>query len=121
MIPGQNLLLMASRVIGLQSITYKRFIKREVNDIGLDVPTYDTGVTVKASVQPLSRSVYEQFGLDLQKNYITIYTAKNMVDLKRDNSSDIITFNGASYQLPSNQGDWFAVDGWNSYLAVKID
>jgi hypothetical protein len=111
---------MASSIIGLQSVTWKKYVSRTINDVGKYVSVYDAGTTIKASVQPVSRSVYEQNGLDLQKNYINIYTAEPMVDLKRDHSSDRILYNGGTYQLPSNQGDWFAVDGWNAYLAVQI-
>lgn len=121
MIPGQNLLKMAAQVIGLQTIIWKPFVSRTISDVGIDVPVYGADVSVKASVQPLSRSVYEQYGLDLQKNYMTIYTATNMIDVNRDHASDRIIYGGKTYQLPSNQGDWYAVDGWNSYLAVRID
>lgn len=121
MVPGQNLLAIASRVIGLQTITYKQYLSGTINNVGIRVPTYAADVSVKASVQPVPRSVYEQYGLDLQKSYITIFTSTAMVDLKRDYASDRIGYNGGTYQLPSNQGDWHSVDGWNSYLAVKID
>jgi hypothetical protein len=121
MIPGQNIFKMASMAIGLQTVTWKKFVSRSISDVGIDIPVYDNGTIIKASIQPVSRSVYEQNGLDLQKNYVTIFTSHELIDVQRDHSSDRIIYNGSTFQLLANQGDWFTVDGWNNYLAVRID
>ena len=121
MIPGQNIFRIASSAIGLQSVVWKKYTGRTISDVGIETATYDAGTTIQASVQLVSRSVYEQFGLDLQRNYVMVYTASDMGDLERGISPDIITWGGSTYQIESNQSDWYMVDGWNGYLAVKID
>lgn len=121
MIPGQNLFHLASSVIGLQQAIWKQYTGRTISDVGIETSAYTAGTPISASVQNVSRSVYEQFGLDLQKNYVMVYTDTDMGDLERGISPDLIVWNGGNYQLESNQSDWYMVDGWNGYLAVKID
>lgn len=118
-IPGQNLLNMALTVIAKQTITYYRFASRALNDIGQDVTTYQDPIFIVGSFQPVPRTLYEQYGLDLQKDYFTFYTSTDNYDVRRNVSGDQIAFNGDRYQCESNN-EWFALDGWNGILCVKI-
>lgn len=116
----KNLMKMASTVIPLQTMTYTPYDSRTINDVGLEVTTYGTTQTLKASIQAVSRTTYEALGLDFQKKYVSVFIEKNLIDLDRGVSGDKFTYNGETYQVES-ETDWVSVDGWTSLLAVRID
>lgn len=120
MIPGQNLLTMALTVIASQTITYYRFTGRALNNVGQDVASYATSAQIKGSFQPVPKTLYESYGLDLQKTYFTFYTSSDLIDVQRDVSGDQIVFNSLRYQCESSN-DWFSLDGWKGVLCVLID
>lgn len=118
-IPGINIFRIASRVIKPTKVQYMRYLGRTLNAARQYVPQYDTSVYIMASVQPVDRSVYALYGLDVQKNYITVFAAVDTIDIQRDTSSDIFVWNGAQWQIDS-KNDWVAQDGWMSCKAVKL-
>jgi len=117
--PGSNTLRMALSIQGKQAISYRSFLSRSVNANGNYVSAFNDPVTIYGSVQPLQRSLYQQLGLDFQKNYVTLYVTKSVADVKRGTSGDQFDFNGRTWQLLSNL-DWFAVDGWSGVLCVEV-
>jgi hypothetical protein len=118
-IPGQNILNMALTLIARQTISYYKDAGRQPNVVGQYVTYYFPPVAIVGSFQPVPRRLYEQYGLDLQKNYFTFYTSNNLEDISRDVSGDQIVFNNRRYQCESNN-DWFALDGWKGVLCVEI-
>lgn len=119
MIPGQDLLNMALTVIAKQPMLYYHALGRIQNSIGQDITQYGQSVTIYGSWQPVPRSLYEQFGLDFQKDYFRLYTSNNVIDVGRDVSGDQVVFNGERYQCESNT-KWFELDGWNGILCVHV-
>jgi hypothetical protein len=119
MIPGQNLLNMSLTIIAKQALTYYRFSGRQLNAIGQDITVYNSPITVYGSWQPVPRILYEQYGLDFQKDYFVFYTSNNVIDVGRDVSGDQLAFNGQRYQCESNTA-WFRLDGWKGVLCVHV-
>ncbi len=119
MIPNANILKMAMSVIARQSFVYYAFNGREVNDIGLDIATYLSPQTLYGSIQAVPQNVYQQYGLDFQRNYIMIYIEKDLLDIRRDVSGDKVVFASNEFQCVSKT-DWFPIDGWVSMLAVEV-
>lgn len=118
-IPGQNLLNMALTVIAKQPMRYYRALGRTLNSVGQDITQYAPVQTIYGSWQPVPRRLYEQFGLDLQKDYFILYTSNNVIDITRDVSGDQLAFDGQRYQCESNT-EWFHLDGWNGILCVHL-
>jgi hypothetical protein len=118
-IPGQNLLNMALTIIARQALNYYRFAGRSLNSVGQDVTVYEPVTVIYGSFQPVPRNLYQQYGLDLQKDYYVYYTSTNNWDVQRDVSGDQIAFNGKRYQCESNTA-WYALDGWNGVLCVYV-
>lgn len=118
-IPGQNLLNMALTVIAKQPISYYQFAGRTQNNIGQDVTIYNPVRKIYGSWQPIPRKLYEQLGLDWNKDYFMLYTSNNTLDVTRDISGDQVAFNGQRYQCESNN-EWFGLDGWNGIICVHI-
>lgn len=119
MIPGQNLLNMAFRVIAQQGIVYYHYLGRTQNSVGQDVSEYSQGKLMLGSFQPVPRVLYQALGLDFQKDYWMFYTSNNVSDLDRGKSGDQIAFNGQRYQCESNN-DWYQIDGWKGSLFIHI-
>lgn len=119
MIPGSNLLNRALRLIMRQTVVYYQFVSRAPDDVGQDVTTYASPVNITGSFQPVPRTLYDAYGLDLQKSYYTFYTSNNLLDIERDVSGDQLVFNNRRFQCESDN-DWFAVDGWKGVLCVDI-
>ena len=117
MIPGGNLLNAAFAMVAAQGFTYQPYQARTINGVGLYETTYGPRVELRGSIQAVPRSVYQEYGLDLQKNYATIFVSRDVLDLTRDTSGDRVFWNGRAYQITS-QTDWYSIDGWVSFLAV---
>lgn len=121
MVPGSNLLAMASRLIGFQTIQHSRFKRCVLGNDGVWTPEYFQAVECQASVQPTPRNMYEQLGLDLQKYYVTIYSLASLrlYDLERGRFCDIVDFNGDRFNVESNT-PWENQDGWRASVCCKI-
>jgi hypothetical protein len=119
MIPGQNLLRMAFQIIAQTPVIYYHFLGRTQNSVGQDVSQYANGVVMNGSFQPVPRSLYMQYGLDLQKEYWMFYTSNNIYDVARGIAGDQIGFNGQRFQLESNN-DWYDVDGWKGGIFIHV-
>lgn len=118
MIPGSNILNLALSVIARAPFDYYAFTSRSVNELGQYQANYAAPVPLTGSVQPVPRTLYEQYGLDFQKNYLLFYVSQLVIDVQRDVSGDLMNFGGNTYQCLSNV-NWFAMDGWVCVLAVQ--
>lgn len=115
-----NLLNMALPLVGVQQFTYYRFASRITNDIGLDVAQYESGIILSGQVQAVPRYLYEVYGLDFQKNYVTFYVSKDVLDVTRDISGDQIKYADKIFQVLS-ENDWYPMNGWTGILSVQVD
>lgn len=119
MIPGQNLLGMALSLIAKQSFGYSQYQGRVADAVGQWVSKYSEPVAVMGSVQPVQRSIYEELGLDLQKNYFFFYVSQSILDITRSVSGDQFVFCGKTFQALSKTA-WAALDGWDAVLCVEV-
>jgi len=119
MVPGLNILSIANRVIAPQTMQYRPFVSRLANSVGVFVTTHGTAVTIKANLQPVPRSRYENMGLDFQKNYAVIFVQKNVIDIARDVTGDQFIYCNKIFEAQSRT-DWFNIDGWDQVLCVQV-
>lgn len=119
MTPGSNLLAQALTVIAPQPADYYAETGRSPNAAGQYVTTYADAITVYGSIQPVPRTLYEAYALDMSKNYIMFYTTRTIDDVFRGRSGDQLSFNGKRWQVESSN-DWVAVDGWNALLCIEV-
>jgi hypothetical protein len=118
-VPGGNILAQAMSVISGTAISYRPFLGRVLNEMRQYVDTYGQPVTVYGSVQPVPRNLYDQYGLDFQKSYVTLYVQRATGDLKRGAAGDQFVWNNGLWKLESNT-EWFSIDGWNSVICVYV-
>lgn len=119
-IPGQNILNKAFTAIAKQQLQYYAQIGRTLNNVGQYVTNYAPPAVIMGSFQPIPRAKYAYLGLDLQKSYFTLYISKNLVDLNRNISADLVAYQGLLYQCESDT-EWFGIDGWTAIICVMID
>lgn len=119
MIPGSDILKTALSVIGRSSFDYYAFTGRTTNSVGQYQSAYAAPITLMGSAQAVPRNVYEQYGLEFQKNYLKFYASQDAIDVSRDTSGDMIVFNGFNYQILSIT-PWYNIDGWVEILAVQV-
>ena len=120
MFPGSDLLSDALEVIDPIDIGHKKFVGRALNEYGLFVSSFDPEVTIEASVQAVPRSAYKQFGLDFQKNYLSVFVSADVLDLQRDVAGDKFTIKGKLFQVVS-EVPWFEIDGWVNVTVIQVD
>lgn len=119
MIPGQNLLNMALRVIQREQFIFFAFLSRVTQDNGVDIPKYAAGVKATGSVQPAPRQLIEQMGLDLQKTYFQFFLTTGIIDVNRDTSGDQFEWKGKTFQCLSAT-PWRGIDGWDHVVTVEV-
>lgn len=118
MIPGSNLLDLALSVISPQQVEYQQFLGRALNENGIEVATYATPITISGSLQPVPRRLYEQYGLNIDKTYYTLYTSGVIQDVTRNVSGDQMIYGGKTFTAES-QNEWTPIDGWTGVFWVQ--
>jgi len=118
-VPGANVLSIALRAIQPQPLTHLAFVSRSVNSAGDWVTVYDDPVDIAGSMQAVDKRLYQELGLDLAKNYMTLYTTANVRPTARDRSGDLVTYGGRTW-LCESDGDWAVADGWRRLLVVEV-
>ena len=119
MIPGSNILGAALRVIQPQTLQLRAFLTRSENAAGDTVPVFAAPVSFHGSMQPVSKDLYQQLGLNFAKNYSTLYVFGDVRPLARDRDGDIILFDGKTWQCESDR-DWSGVAEYRKVLCVEV-
>lgn len=119
MIPGINVLNLALTVIARQTLAYYRNTSYTIGATYKPKPVYASPVNIQGSFQPVPRRLYQQFGLNFQKEYFSFYVSENLVDVGRDEAGDQVVFNNKRY-LCESVTDWFNIDGWVAMLCVEV-
>jgi len=117
---GSNILEDALELIDRQFIQYYKFISRSLNDVGEWIDVFADPVQIEGSFQPVPRTLYEQYGLDYSKDYVTFFSLANVKEFDRDVSSDQIYFGSDQYNCQSTT-KWYQIDEWVEILCVRIN
>ena len=115
-----NLLNAALRIIPKQQIIWRKFAGFEVDEQGLKINRYAEGVELTGSVQAVDRNIYDQLGLDQEKEYLTVYAPADIKGVSAQNAPDIIEFGGAAYKVVRNY-PWYFYNGWAGVVVIKAE
>ena len=118
-VPGANWLLTAFRALATQSFQYYAFAGRTTQVNGQQLATYAAPVTLQGSIQPVPRNLYQMYGLQFDKNYVTVYMPESATDVSRDAAGDQIAYAGNRFQAVQKV-NWFGPDGWIAMLFVQV-
>lgn len=119
MIPGANVLGIAFSAIAQQPAQFLRAIGRTQNNLGAWVTQYAAPVDVRVSFQSMDSTKYQQLGLDLAKNYYSIWVKLGAEGVNRGASPDRFIVYGKLYEITTTH-DWFMQDGWTECVVIEV-
>lgn len=112
MIPGLNLLNMATKVISTQTVTYYKFIGREPLPNGVLVNKFAPGVPIKTgSLQAIESKKTYTNGIEFAPLWVEWIVPAAVIGIERNNSGDQIEYKGRRFAV-GNIEDWDNQDGW---------
>lgn len=115
-----NLLNAALRIIPKQRIVWRKFAGFDIDEQGLKINRYAQGVELTGSVQAVDRNIYDQLGLDQEKEYLAVYAPADIKGVSAQNAPDIIEFGGAAYKVVRNY-PWYFYNGWAGVVVIKAE
>lgn len=118
-IPSANILGLASRAIAAQTFKYFPYVTRKLLANGFWSSTYAAEQIITGNVQPISRTLYANMGLDYQKSFYNFFIQQSVIDIARDVAGDQFVFEGKNFQCVSKT-NWHGIDGWLQVLCVHV-
>lgn len=110
----------ATAILGCNKpFKFYKFLTSSLDVYGRDIPEYSEPVTLTGSIQAVPNKMYEQLGLDLDKNYKTVFCPELMRSLAESLQPDIIEYNGGRYQIVENK-NYYETNGWTKALMVEL-
>ena len=115
-----NLLKAALNVLPKQNFIWRKFAGFDDDGQGLRINKYAKGIELVGSVQALDREMYDQLGLDREKEYLVVYSSADIKGVSGQNAPDIIEFGGGVYKVVRNY-PWYFYNGWAGVVVIKAD
>lgn len=116
-----NVLARALNIIPKQSVTYKKFKRVTVNNIGNQVNEYEEPITVEGSIQPTDQDTLYKLGIANTGDIYTVFLRGSAVSIAQIQSNDIIIgSNGQVYNI-FRADIWmdFPDQDWNRILVKR--
>ena len=115
-----NIAMKATNPLGCnRPFTLYKYKRSILDEMGRDVAQYDGGVEYIGSIQPVQNKLYEQLGLDLTKNYKTLYCSTLIEGLAEQAQPDRIIYDGLTYETVENQV-WYESNGWTKAIICEV-
>lgn len=110
----------ATNILGCnKSFKFYKFKGSTLDELGRDIPEYFDPASYTGSIQAVPNRIYEQLGLELDKNYKTIFCPELMRSLAESTQSDIIEYDGKKYQIIENK-NYYETNGWTKALVAEL-
>lgn len=113
--------MQATAILGCnKTFTYIEYddSKTEINDIGYEVPAIKFQADYIGSVQAVSNKMYEQMGLDLNKNYKLVYCPELILSLAEKEITGRVIYNDRTWDIIENQ-NWWETNGFTKFIMVE--
>ena len=115
-----NPAMAATAILGCnKQFLFYKWLGSTVDDMGRDVPNYDEAVTLTGSVQAVPNKMYEQLGLDFNKNYKTVFCSALIQSIAENIQPDRIVYDGRTYDVVENK-NWYETNGYTKILVVEV-
>lgn len=118
-----NLLPIAMRATAIlgcnKNFLFYKWIGNTVDSMGRDVPEFAPPIPATGSIQAVSNKMYEQLGLDLNKNYKIVFSPVLIQSIAEKIQPDRILYNGRTYEVVENK-DWYETNGYTKVLMVEL-
>ncbi len=110
----------ATNILGCnKKILYYQYNGTTTDSMGRDIPDYLDPITLWASVQAVSNKTYQELGLDLNKNYKTIWAEHPLFSIAERKQPDKILYDNLTFQIVENR-KWSETNGYTRALIIQI-
>lgn len=110
----------ATNILGCnKQVLYYQYNGTKTDTMGRDIPDYLDPITLWASVQAVSNKTYQELGLDLNKNYKTIWAEHPLYSIAERKQPDRIIYDNLIFQLVENR-KWSETNGYTRALIVQV-
>lgn len=110
----------ATAILGCnKQFEFYKYTGSKLDEMGRDVPDFAEPVIYTGSIQPVPNRMYEQLGLDLNKNYKTVYSPELMQSIAENIQPDRIVYNSKTFQIIDDK-DWYETNGYTKIIMVEI-
>ncbi len=89
-----------------------------INEMGVEVPVEPQPIPYIGSIQPVSNKMYEQLGLDLNKNYKVVYCPQLLQSIAEKEIPGRIKYNGGTYDIIENK-NWWETNGFTKCVICE--
>lgn len=114
-----NILAMAQTILPTENIIYKKWLRNETNALGYVVPVYADPVETEANIgAQITPEMYQNYKLDLNKDYRLINVSKEIVGNAEQMTPDIVEFYGEKWHVIRCH-NWTQYSGFVKILVVK--
>lgn len=110
----------ATQILGCNKLLeFYKYLGSALDDMGRDVPVFADPVIITGSVQAVPNRMYEQLGLDLNKNYKTVFSTELIQSIAEEIQPDRIVYDGRTYEIVENK-NWYETNGYTKVLMVEL-
>jgi hypothetical protein len=110
----------ATAILGCnKKFQYLKYLRTGIDDMGRAVPEFDEPVSYTGSIQAVPNRLYEQLGLDLDKNYKTVFCPQLMRSLAEEIQPDRIVYENRTFEIVENK-NWYETNGYTRVLMVEL-
>lgn len=110
----------ATAILGCnKSFQFLKYARTTIDDMGRAVPEFDEPVSYTGSIQAVPNRLYEQLGLDLDKNYKTVFCPQLMRSLAEEIQPDRIVYENRTFEIVENK-NWYETNGYTRALMVEL-
>lgn len=118
LVPGSNVLKIAMRYLGNQTVKIKPYRETVITDDGRMIPQFDDEIIITGSWQPLNLTTKKFLEIELSQDAANFFTNHPLFSIDRDRASDVAFYNGATWRIRSVT-DWQSQDGWKQVLLYR--
>lgn len=109
----------ATAILGCNKpFLYYKYLGNELK-AGRDIPLFADPIPMEGSVQAVSNKTYEQLGLDLNKNYKTVFSTALIASMAEEIQPDRIVYENRTYEVVENK-NWYETNGYTKVLVVEL-
>lgn len=110
----------ATAILGCnKKFQFYKYSKTTVDDMGRDVPEFEAPIPQTGSVQAISNKMYEQMGLNLDNNYIVVYSSALIQSIAEKIQPDRIVYQNRTFEVVEDK-NWYTTNGYTKALMVEL-
>lgn len=110
----------ATAILGCnKEFEYYDYSGTTTNEIGNEVPVASLPITYTGSIQPVSNKMYEQLGLDLNKNYKVVYCPQLLHSIAEKEVTGRIIYDGKTFDIIENK-NWWETNGYTRCVICEV-